>query len=85
MLPKGKTGRVMINTMLVMVGYSIFMPLMGYPLSTLLASVALFQVISAYSLKINILSGLLVTVILYLVFSKIVYVPFPQGILFHLG
>jgi putative tricarboxylic transport membrane protein len=83
-LPEGKTRRVMINTMFVMIGYSIIMPLVGYPISTLAASITLFQVMSSYSLKINILAGFIVTAILYLVFSQIVYVPFPQGIFIHL-
>jgi putative tricarboxylic transport membrane protein len=84
-LPEGRTGRKMIHTMAVMVGYSIGMPLLGYPLSTLVSSILLFRVIGDYSFRFSVIGGLLVTVVLYLTFSELVYIPFPKGILWGLS
>ena len=84
-LPVGETARKMLYTMVVMIGYTATLPLLGYPISTLVASILLFKIIGNYSFKVNILSGLLVTAVLYIVFSKLVYIPFPKGFIWWLS
>ncbi len=80
-LPRKGVARPMIITMVVMIGYGLLLPLFGYSLGTLAASILLFRVIGSYNWPYCFIIGLIVTTFLVIMFQYVVLVPFPEGMI----
>lgn len=78
---KGKAWGTVVCVFLVLVLYSILLPRLGYLLSTFLLLGFFFFLLERKRVLLAVLSSLLVTLITYLFFSKLLYCQFPDGIL----
>lgn len=78
--PKGKAAVQMLEAAVVMVGYWLVLPYLGYAVSTLLACAGLFYSIGRYRWYVCLLGGGLVAVILHYIFVGWLHMPFPIGV-----
>jgi putative tricarboxylic transport membrane protein len=76
------TWITMSGAMLAMILYGAILPFLGYEVSTFLTTIILLKVVGKYSWIKSIFSSVLITLVLWLIFTKLVYVPFPRGILY---
>lgn len=67
---------------LTLFAYVILISLIGYTLSSLICTIALFRIFSSYPLWKCALIGCILTAVLYATFVVALEMPFPQGKLF---
>lgn len=77
---KGKTRTVLFASILILLIYSFLIVVVGYVISTLLASVCLIRLIGNYRWIISILIGGIITAVFYILFIILLKTPFPIGI-----
>jgi putative tricarboxylic transport membrane protein len=78
---KGKSWGTVIWVFLALASYSVLLPKLGYLLSTFVLLGFFFLLLERKRVLLAILSSLLVTLVTYLFFSKLLYCQFPDGIL----
>jgi putative tricarboxylic transport membrane protein len=77
--PAGDVRRRILGSAGVFSGYYFITPYLGYTLSTLLASMALFKTMGAYRWQVALLMGAATTATLYLMFRVWLLQPLPTG------
>ena len=83
--PSGPILKRILGTAVIMVGYLGLMNYVGYVVSTLLASYALFRVFGRYKRKKSALMALLTTLFVWAVFIAWLNMPFPRGFFKYLN
>jgi putative tricarboxylic transport membrane protein len=77
--PTGAVRRRILESAGAFTGYYLVTPYLGYTLSTLLASTALFRAMGAYRWPVAFLMGAMTTGALYLMFRVWLLQPLPTG------
>ena len=77
--PAGEVRHRMLGSAGALIGYFLIMPYLGYSISTLLGSMALFKIMGAYRWWVAILLSGLTTGALYLMFRVWLLQPLPGG------
>lgn len=78
--PKGRAARSMIETGVVVVGYYIAMPYLGYSLSTMVAGALLFFTVARYRWYLCLAGSAFITLVFYFMFVVWLKIPFEAGI-----
>ena len=82
--PEASTGIPFLATLGLMVAYFIGMIVLGFTLSTFLMMVFMPLLLGYRNYKVNILTSLIVTAVLYVSFVYFFYVRLPIGMIFEL-
>lgn len=73
------TNKIVI-TIIMLVGFTVLLPKVGYPLSTFLLLCILLKVIAQQRWMTTLLFSLLTTIITFILFKVVLNIQFPKGI-----
>jgi cell division protein FtsW (lipid II flippase) len=80
LFPKGKTLRTLLLTIFFLFLYCYLIPIAGYTISTLAASICLIRMIGQYKWLFSAILGAILTTVLYSIFILLLKTPVPSGI-----
>lgn len=78
--PAGKTLIVLITSVVLLFLYCLLITFVGYVISTLVISIGLIRIIGNYRWIFSILTGGVITAVLYFIFIVLLKTPLPSGI-----
>jgi putative tricarboxylic transport membrane protein len=71
---------VMMLSLILMLAYCFMIPFLGYVISTFLVSIGLFRIYAHFKWYITVMTSMISTTALYLIFILWLKMPFPTGI-----
>nr|WP_263327414.1 tripartite tricarboxylate transporter TctB family protein [Neobacillus sp. Marseille-Q6967] len=78
--PAGKTLMILISSIGVLFLYCLLIMLVGYVISTFIISILLIRIIGNYRWIFSMVTGAIITAVLYFIFIVLLKTPFPIGI-----
>jgi putative tricarboxylic transport membrane protein len=77
-LPKGKTARIMVTSILSLLVYCFLIGMIGYFFSTIITFIFLFKTMGNYRWLFSLVLAVILTTAFYLLFIVLLKTPFPS-------